>query len=179
MPKYLKDVKRLIEPSEVKEQLSRASNTEQKVLVVIEYFTGARPAEVVNLEKSNFTLVEGDLRVQLPTKKHGFPRLLPFDIQTTPFIKDVLLPYLDKLPAPSSRLFSFKTTTRVKQIVYETSQGKLAPYAYRHNRLTRLGLAGASVYELTAFKGASDPKSVAPYLFLSPKALENMKNKII
>jgi integrase len=178
LPKYLKDVERIIEENEVREQIKRARKTEHKVLIAIEYLTGARPAEVVNLKKGNFTSVEGDLRLQLPTKKGGFPRLLPWNIETTPFLKDIVLPFLDGLPDSTSRLFTFKTTTRVKQIIYETSQGRLTPYSYRHSRLTKLGLAGATLYELMAYKGAKDPKSVTPYLFLSPKALENMKDKI-
>jgi hypothetical protein len=39
-------------------------------------------------------------------------------------------------------------------------------------------MAGASMYELMTFKGAAEPKSIKPYLFLSPRTLENMKDKI-
>jgi integrase len=150
----------------------------QKVAIALEYITGARPAELIELRKRHFRIIGSDLQIIVPTKKGGFERVLPFDIENTPYVKELIIPYTQSLPEPDSFILPFRTTTRLKQLTYEASDNKLCPYNFRHNRLSQLGLIGASLQELMNFKGARDAKSVIPYLYRNPAALDGLKRRI-
>src|SRR3990170_1846805 len=152
MPLYKKEINRLVEPSEIGEMVDRTYNIEHKVCLALLYLTGARPSELTELKKEDFLLIGNDLQVTLKTKKGGATRILPFSIET-PFLKGIILPFIERL-ADGQSIFHFKSSERVKQIVYGASQGKLCPYNFRHNRLSRLGMMGASPHDLMYFKGA-------------------------
>jgi len=178
MPIYKKEINRLIELDEVKQMLNKCKIVSHQVVIAILYLTGARPIEIVNLEKNNIKIVGEDLHMDLITVKKGLDRILPFSIEETPFIKDLVIPYVERLSDPEDRLFKFRTVTRIKQIVYYASDNILCPYNFRHNRLSRLGLAGASAHELMYWKGAKDLKSVSAYLYRNPSVLNRLKNQI-
>lgn len=178
MPRYKKVIDRLIELDEVQLMLNRAKTLEHKVLVALLYLTGARPAEILELKARDFQVVLTDLQIRLLTKKGGYSRLLPLNIELTPYVKDLIIPWVESMKDPDSRVFTFHTTTRIQQIIYETSEGALCPYNFRHNRLTKMAMSGANMYELMAWKGAKDSNSVKQYLFQSPNALQGLKDKV-
>jgi integrase len=178
MPKYKKETNRLVELEEAQQIVGNCHLPSHKVCVALLYISGARPAELVELKKKSFRVVGSDVHITMPTKKKGYERVLPFDIEETSFLKDLILPYIEALPSPDSWILPFRTPTRIKQIIYMASKGQLCPYNFRHNRLSQLGLIGASLQELMNFKGARDPDSVMPYLYRNPAALEGIKRKI-
>ena len=183
MPLYKKDFKRLIEFPEVEQMIQKTKNPEHKVLIALLYLTGARPAELLELKKRNFLIVGSDLRMILPTKKRKKAgavndRLLPVDIEETPFVKNLIMPWVEALPSQDSDILSIRTTTRIQQIVYAASDNKLCPYTFRHNRLSQLAMGGATVDELKQWKGAVDIASITPYLLMSPIVLDRVKKRI-
>lgn len=178
MPKYEKEMNRLIELEEVETMIKKTKIPSYKILIALLYITGARPSELVNLKKKDFSFEDQDMRIVLKTKKKGYERMLPFDINTTPLIKELIIPFLKKIEDPEKRIFSFRTPTRIRQIVYELSNNKLCPYNFRKNRLSRLGMDGASPHELMYFKGAKDFKSITPYLYKNPVVLDKLKKRI-
>ena len=175
MPKYKKNIKRIIQLDDANAMIAKAKHEEQRVLVALEYHTGARPSELLELRRRDFTIVGPDLRIVLQTKKGGDPRLISYDIQATPFVPDIVLPWIQKLESADSPIFSFTTTTRIKQIIYELSEEKFCPYNFRHSKLTRMAMQGATAWELKAFKGAKTLRSVEPYVNLSPNTLEKFR----
>lgn len=196
MPKYKKEINRLVELDEVKQMMNNSRTRTHQVVIAILYLTGARPIEIIDLERKDFlfhedfpviadklidnpfTIDENDMLIDIRTAKKGLPRILPFDQRTTPFIKEIIIPCLDEIKNTDDRLFRFRTETRIKQIVYDASNNQLCPYNFRHNRLSRLGMLGASLQELMYWKGAKDPKSVMPYLYRNPSVLNRFKDKI-
>jgi integrase len=76
LPKYTKDIKPIVEFDDAEAMIQRARHEEHKVLVAVEYHTGARPVELLELKKGDFTISGPDLRVVLATKKSGDPRLI-------------------------------------------------------------------------------------------------------
>jgi integrase len=183
LPLYKKDFKRLIEFPEVDQMIQKTKNPEHKVLLALLYLTGARPAELLELKKRNFLIVGSDLRMILPTKKRKKAgavndRLLPVDIEETPFVKSLIMPWVESLPSQDSDVLSIRTTTRIQQIVYALSDNQLCPYTFRHNRLSQLAMGGATVDELRQWKGASNIASITPYLLMSPRVLDRIKKGI-
>jgi integrase len=177
MPKYKKEYDRKIEPEEVQAMINKAKHPSHRFLIAVLYLTGARSSEIVELKRRDFEIVGNDLRIALRTKKGGRPRVLPFDLDS-PFVRELILPYLEQLPEAESWALPFRTTPRVRQIIYETSGNTLCPYAFRHSRLTRLAEDHATVPQLMMWKGSKDMSSVADYLFLDPSHLNEFKRKI-
>lgn len=176
MPRYKKEINRLIEPLDVQKMLERCKNEEQKVLIILLYLTGARPIEIISLRKKDFLFLGNELHIRLATAKGGIERTLPFALET-PFL-DILLSYLNGISDPERSVFSFRTTTRIKQIVNEVSLGELCPYNFRHSRLSKLAMMGATFHELMYWKGAKDTRSVSDYLYRNPAVLSRWKDKI-
>lgn len=176
--KYKKDYQKVITTEEVKSMIEKTYNVEHKVLIALLYITGARPVEILDLKANSFEITDNELRILVTTKKRGINRLLCFDMET-PFVKDLIIPYVnDLVQKQKDNLFSFKTSDRVRQIVYSLSDNKITPYAFRHNRLTQLALSGATPYELMIWKGSKSLESVSPYIYRSPDMLLNLKNKV-
>lgn len=176
MPKYKREKNQLIEPSEAEAMINKTYNKEHKVCIALLYLTGARPSELVELKKEDFLIVGDDLQITLVTKKGGLKRIIPLSMET-PYITSIIVPYVLSLK-DGQFLFRFKSTERMEQIVVKASDGKFCPYNFRHNRLSRLGMMGASLHDLMYFKGARDVDSVEPYLYRNPSLLQKYKRLI-
>lgn len=174
MPRYKKDVKRKITEDETRALIDSTSNKSHKAAIAILYLTGARPSEVAVLKKEDLTIEEGLLKVSLVTKKGGIDRTLFFEPDDA-FIQEVVLPYVDSLPA-GSFLFGFSgNPDRLKHVVYEASDRTVAPYTFRHSRLTQLAESGYTQHELMMWKGARTMESVNDYLYKSMRV--NLKKR--
>lgn len=184
MPRYKKEINRLITIEQAKAMIEKAENKEHKFLIAMLYITGARPLELLKLKKRDFETKDSDLRILLPTKKRkrtagGMTlRMLPFDIKQTPFVSDIIVPWISALGDPDTNALTITSTTRIQQIVYTLSDNEFCPYNFRHNRLSQIALNGGTIEELKQFKGATNIASITPYLFMSPAVLERLKKHI-
>jgi integrase len=180
VPRYKKDKKRSIEVDEVKKMIDKAWSDQHKVCVALLYLTGARPKEIIQLVRDDFIILENELRIKIKTLKGGFDRMLIFDRNTTPFINDIIIPFIEGLKE-NKRIFDFgkgNNTVRIRQIVYKLSDNIVTPYMFRHNRLYKLAELGASPYELMEFKGSKTMDSVRPYVTGSGQTMLKFKDKI-
>lgn len=178
MPKYKKDVKKEITQKEVEVLISRCSQPDHQVAIALLYLTGARPSEMVKLAKEDFISPgDGTLRIHIVTTKKGYERGLIMDIDTTPFVKSLIIPYIIALPEKSP-VFGFRTPDRLKHIIYAVSGNTLTPYSFRHNRMFRLAEAGADPFELMAWKGGKKLDSIIPYVMRSGWMIAKLKSKI-
>ena len=179
MPRYKKDMDILINQHDVLKMFERAACGEHIICISLLYITGARPSEIIELKKRDFEIRENDLLITLITKKLRKPmkRIIPFDIKETPFVEKIIIPYILSLEDDDELLFSFHTTRRIEQIIEDTSEGRFCPYNFRKNRLSRLGMSGASAHELMYFKGAIGLRSISPYLYRNPAVLDRLKDR--
>jgi integrase len=177
LPQYKKDEKKEINETELRKMMEKAPTT-QKVAVALLYITGARPTELLALKKKDFIILEGELRIKLETLKRGWARILIFDRAETPFVNELIIPYVNRLKEEESDIFGFKTDARLRQIVYRLSNNTLTSYTFRHNRMAKLADLGMSPYELMAWKGSRTMDSVIPYVIRSGQTIEKFKNKI-
>lgn len=174
MPKYKKDVKRKIEEDETAVLIGAAGNMSHKAAIAILFLTGARPSEVALLKKEDVTAEEGHLKISLVTKKGGIDRTLFFELNDA-FIQDVILPHVRSLRT-GEFLFGFSgNPDRLKHIIYAVSGNTVAPYTFRHSRLTQMAESGYTQHELMMWKGARTMESVNNYLYKSMRV--NLKKR--
>lgn len=169
MPKYKKKMDVIIKKADIDEMLRWPGIEKQhKFLVAILYLTGARPSEIMLLERQSFEIYMDRVDVLLKTKKGGYDRTLQLLIES-PFVEEIIIPYLMWMDqVGQEKPFTFSSTSMVKHVIYILSGNKYCPYNFRHSRLTKMAKAGASPFELQQWKGAKSMDSVIPYIMHSP-----------
>jgi len=175
MPKYKKNIDVLVEKEETIQMMEK-SNEQYKTMISLLYLLGARPSEIVILKKDDIEILEKNIHINLQTKKGGFSRTIEYDFDTV-FVKDIIIPYIESIN--TQNIFSFSSPKRVEQIVYDLSGNNLMPYNFRHSRMMKLGMLGASIFELMVFKGAKKEASVIPYVYHGSLISEVNKKKWI
>jgi integrase len=182
MPKYKKlwwdlvqqGMGRFIKIEELDLMLKRCERSIEKVMLILLYYTGARPSELLELTKENFRTTEKTLFISIPTKKRGETRTIPLPLKN-PRISFVAN-YIDAIPSGIKFLKSrFKNIQSIKKFVYKVSDNKYTAYFFRHNLLSILANSGATVYELKTWKGAKSIKSVEPYIRLAGTDLKKFE----
>lgn len=188
-----------------------------RALVILLFYSGRRPAEIVQLTRAGIRKTGEMLRVALPTLKRGHQqtiflplnkhtqevwdwvssRWLPFE--TKPVFESFLyktLVYAKKAKRDSDNriIRNAKGEIEFERVPYQRfttlnywfkkwsnavrPQDVLPPYIFRHNRLTQLAEAGASLWELKEFKGAKRLESVEPYIHITGAGMQKIAKKI-
>lgn len=164
------------------------------------YYTGARPAEILDLKAKDITK-EG-LRyviIQMPGKKNGLPRPIRLPYRR-PYVKEIyqyaIALFEEQYLFPSLRSNKIRTTKWVtskgehKSKDYEESSckiwyhfdkwfdGEINPYFLRHNRFSKLMEAGGTAEQVRSLKGAKSMESTTAYMHLSKKQSVEIAKKI-
>lgn len=198
--------KGLIEPLEEREliqildNIKHRSNYEARALLIVLYYTGARPCEVLEVKakdidhKSNYVtiFIKGDKKGSLPRTIH-----LPY---RRPLVREVYK-YASSIFYDRYLFYNFKgrsvrqykdksgnireyiqTSDKVYYWVKKWSaclgRGVIVPYFLRHNRFSKLMLKGATDAEVRIIKGARSLSSVLPYTHLSTAKAKKLAGKI-
>ena len=189
MPKYLKaKVDRLVTREEVEKMVDAIPDQRDKALIIFLYLFGARPSEVLEMRTSDIVVEPTKIIAKIPTKKLGkrskykltwrilaVRRPHPRD-----WLIEELVKYIRSMQAsnPDGRLFPISRRT-LNYIVEKWSKKVLgevlAPYNFRHTRMTLLARAGATLDEMMHWKGALDVRSVSPYLHGRPFAISETR----
>lgn len=171
---------------------------EARALVIIMYYTGARPIEVLNIVAGDIQKDGDYITIQLKGFKRGLPRKVYLDFKK-PLVKEVF--NYSKSVFSEAFLFyhykanytrTIKTKTGLVTRKYETPKlhgyfkrwfscvykNGLPPYFLRHNRFSKLSEAGASLEEIRLIKGAKSFNSVYPYIHLSTATAKKISSKI-
>lgn len=172
---------------------------EARVFLILLYYSGARPNEVLNLKAKNVSNDGVYLKALFPGSKKGLPRSLYFQIKK-PLIKEALDYCLSVMP--EAYLFyhyrsgyTRKILTKKGEVKYRLEvtnglrwyfgrwwdsvvAGGIPPYFLRHNRMSKLAEKGASLNELRMLKGSRTYESVMPYLHMSSRTGKTLAKKI-
>ena len=162
----------------IRKLLDLCDDLREKAILVFFYIYGLRPAELLELKKSNFSIKANDLWVWLPTKKKGRERIIVLSIKDTPFL-DIIVRYLDTIPIVEWRLFkewhhrsNFNRVLEKLEQRYFEKYGEeicLAPYVFRKFRESYIWSLGATTQELLGWKGGKSIKVVEEaYALLKP-----------
>jgi len=205
-----------LEEDHIKQALDIINNTnfrkgkskeEAAALLLTLYYTGARPAEVLEIKAKNITKKGVYVIIQVPAKKRGLPRPIYLSYKNH-YVKKIfdfaIKVYPDML---LFRNFRTKYTRRIKKIkkvegfpIKEITtfrveytdglryyfkkwfsfliEGGIPPYFLRHNRFSRLSEDGASAEEIRIIKGSRRLESVTPYIHLSSNTAKKLAKKI-
>lgn len=172
---------------------------EARALVIVLYYTGARPAEVLELSGKDITKENNYVKVALKGVKHGLPRTVYIPLARkyiTELYKYAVSTFPDQylffnFRGSYSREYTsakgkintnIETTDKLryhfKKWFANVVKGGLTPYFLRHNRFSKLAMSGASDTDIQMIKGARSIESVQPYKHLSKKTAIDMAKKI-
>lgn len=158
-----------------------------KTLLTFLYYTGARPAEILELLGKDVTKEKNYIFLSLKTLKYGRPRKLALPIYK-PFIKEAwnyskqVFPTWFIFNNFRSKYIRRTTSKKGEPKTYHEVSAKLryyfklwfkdieiCPYLLRHNRFSIMSERGASDEDIKRAKGARTLASVEPYIHLSKK----------
>ena len=175
MPKYDSDIQYIIDEDSFSKLFNRCNKDSERSWITVLWLTACRPAEAMLILKKDITFLEdGRIEFKLATKKLGHKgkfivstRKLILKIDTNSRYYRILQRYLNRFKKDTERIFQFSIKTGyniVNRIGWDALGISICPYNFRHSRLTLLAEGGATEPELMRFKGATDRKSVRPYL---------------
>lgn len=182
------DIQKAIHNAETYKSNRNYKGSEAAALLIIMYYTGARPIEVLRLKGKDITKEAQHLKLALTTAKKGTSRYVYLPLKK-PLVKKFET-YADRIYPDLPLFFHFRNSyTRlyrrkngeVKTYIETTDKLRfwfkiwfdgvmtdpIPPYYLRHNRFSSLMMKGASPEEVRQFKGSKDLKSVMPYLHMS------------
>lgn len=154
-----------------------------KGLAAFLYLYGCRVSEALNLTP-NDVFIEGKyLIARIGVLKRRKKTNAPYaDIShlihvplTAPFVKEYLLPYL---ASRGNQALLFNVS---RQAVWESLKElnpNISPHIFRHDRLMKLALKGASESELKDFAGWTDTRPASNYIRSTGRLALNLANKI-
>jgi len=170
-----------------------------RALFIMLYFTGRRPAEILELTPELITKQRTHINILFPTKKGGIVSNLMFPL-TNPYFKE-FWDYANSAGFPGFKIFwAFRGKKgggyykkivkwvirngeqRVKEYPGETKRLRywvkkwcgITPYFFRHNRFSKMMLQGASFADVMHAKGAKGYGSIFPYIGYSKKMAKRL-----
>ena len=169
---------------------------EGRCLLILLYYTGARPIEILSLKGEDIQKTDAFLQLHVKTFKHGRNRtiLLP--------LKESLIKLAWKhISTIYPSIYLFRNYRSQYSRVYQTKKGPIfyhdvsnklrhyfnkwfdgimddpiPPYYLRHNLFSIMSEKGASLRDMQDIKGSKSESSIMPYLHMSTNtARKNIK----
>jgi len=204
-PNYLKFLKdgdiRIITTSDIEKALANVKDkyaTEGKALIIMMYYTGARPVEILSLRGRDIQREANYMRIQMPGSKKGLSRPIHL-LFARKFIKQ-LFNFCITIHEDMYIFYHYRgyysreykglhgTTinleiTRKPRYYFQkwfsnVIEGGINPYYLRHNRFSKLAANGADLQDIRMLKGARTIESVMPYVHMSTKISKRVARKI-
>jgi site-specific recombinase XerD len=183
MPKYKKDwweqakqfQTSLLSEQNLREMLEKCKDNEEKVCLILLYYTGARPSEILALKAKDIWQDGKKIAISIPTLKKGLGRTIFIPLND---ITQKLIEFVKNRPQDIKLILKWKNCGNIRDFIYRVSDKKLTPYFFRHNRISQLANAGVDPYTLKRFKGAKSLSSVEPYLQLAGVGMKRIAHKI-
>lgn len=163
-----------------------------KSLILVLYYTGGRPIEVLNLQAKSFHKDGQYLKINMPSSKRGLPRMLSFPMKWG-YVK-IIYNYVKNMPDELMVFFKYRcnskrtivrkdgrTIERIRtsdRLLYYFKkwfidiEGNITPYFMRHNRISRNIAKGMSLEDARKYKGSKTISGVMPYAHFTEKQSE-------
>lgn len=184
MPKYKFTRKETTTVTEIQKAITLTKYQWLKALITFLFTYGCRITEALNLKRSDVWLEDTYIIAQIGVlkrrdKKQGpyenLPHLIHASINT-PLVKENLLPYLLEQKSSDAKLFPISRQLvwlRLKEV-----NKKLSPHVFRHDRLMKLALKGATEAELMDWAGWTDSRPASNYIRATGRLAMNLADKI-
>jgi len=173
-----------VEQPEMAAMLGRMDKQWIRSLTVFLYLVGCRISEALALRRRDFWMDEGQLVVKVPILKkrqkeqtaYGPSAHLMHIGLGSPFMKDVLLPYLDGIKDPDARVWTYGRTWSWHNI--KKANPNISPHIFRHSRLTQLALLGADDLTLQDWAGWADTRPASSYVHAAGRLARKFADRI-
>ena len=189
MPRYNFTREDVLSQEEVQEMLDKARVNWVKALIAMLYIYGCRVNEALHMRRRDFSIVDGQLHANIPVSKKGKQQQGAFDKSRhilrvsleAPFMK-YLTDYLATIVEPDEYVWQIggtwksASTTAWREI--KALNPKCTPHIFRHTRLTKLALKGASALALQDWAGWKDTRPAQNYLHLSGKLAKEFADQV-
>jgi site-specific recombinase XerD len=172
---------------------------EGRALIIILYYTGARPNEVLQIKAKDIHKEGSYLVINLKGSKGGLPRpvYLPLKLDMVKELynyskghfEDMLL--FSHFAGEYTRVYITKKGQAIQYVELtgklryyfarwfaNVIEGSISPYFLRHNRFSALASKGLTLEDLRQIKGAKTFSSIYPYLHLSVNTAKKIAKKI-
>lgn len=173
---------------------------EASALFICLYYSGARPAEVLELKGKNVYSKGRYIHIEMTGKKRGLSRLIvlkknQYSIQLLQYFMslypDVLAfkhfigkgKYQVKYKIKSTGEFITKEypceSYKLRYHFKKWTEGilEIPPYYLRHNRFSKLAAAGVSLTDIQQMKGGKTLSCVQPYVHMSLHTAKRIASK--
>lgn len=170
-----------------------------RALIILLYYSGARPNEVLRVKAGDVTREKGWVYVRMKASKGGLPRRISLQFKQE-LVKE-FWKYSSGLPPTMFLFWNFQSSyirtytdksgkerkyfQRGDKVYYfvkkwfkKVIDGSITPYVLRHNRFTRMADEGNTIKEIKDWKGAKSYQSVEAYLHFSKDSSEKIGKKI-
>lgn len=144
------------------------SDLDKNILTVL-FFTGSRPVELPQIERRHILKEKRYIKLGIPTAKRREDeklRFLKIPLKH-PEVKEFWNNTLKDMPDSFFVFADLRNYLRIADALYYKL--KIRPYFFRHNFLSLLAMAGATIKQLQYAKGSATEQSVYSYLHLSAR----------
>jgi integrase len=184
MPKYKFKRQEISTQSEIGFMIQNETREWLKALIAFLYLFGCRITEALNLKKRQVWVEEGYIVAQIGVLKRrndtkgpyeNMPHLIHVTVNA-PFARTVLIPYLTSVTENEARLWP-----HCRQLVWlrlKGLNGLICPHVFRHDRLMKLALRGATEAELMDWAGWTDTRPAGSYIRATGRLAVKMADKI-
>lgn len=171
---------------------------EKRACLICMYYTGGRPVEILNIKGIDIKKESVYIQIKVPASKRGLPRIvwLPYK---KPLVKEFYnfamtvypdMPlffhlrshYVRSRQTKKGEVTSVEITDslryHIKQWFTGIIEDSIPPYFLRHNRFSKLALAGVSLQDIRMIKGSKTMDSVMPYLHMSAYTAKKVSKKM-
>ena len=184
MPEYKFDRKEPTDEAEMRQTLAAMNKPWLKSLVVFLYLIGPRISEALMMKRKDFW-IEGDQlvtriyvlkkRSKAKTAYEDNAHVLHLSLNS-PFLKEVLLPYIEAIAEPEARVW--RHSRQWSWACLKKANPKISPHIFRHDRLTKLALAGADAFTIQDWAGWADVRPASSYVHASGQLAAKFADKL-
>lgn len=172
---------------------------EGRALVICAYYTGARPNEILRIKAKDVKKDRSYIIVKVQGSKKGLPRSIHL-----PYKKEMVKEFWNFVISLNEERFLFfnykgayvrkrknKQGYIIERIEYADKMryhfykwfsvlpiGTVPPYYLRHNRFSKLSVAGVEMNALRMLKGSRTFASIEPYLHMSSEQAKKVARKL-
>lgn len=184
MPAYKFTRKEPTTVNEVERTILLTKSPWLKAIIVFLFLYGCRITEALHLERRKVRVEDGYIIAEIGVLKRREKQKGPYGILphlvhvsvNSPLAKEHLIPYLSTVTNPDAKLFPVS-----RQLVWlrlKEANSKISPHVFRHDRLMKLALRGATESELVDWAGWTDSRSASNYIRATGRLAKNLADKV-
>jgi len=185
--KFKRDPANLVSVEEAGRMIKSAKHDWLKALISFLYLFGCRISEALEVRRGDFWIENNYLAVRMKIlkkrkkKKSSGPygdgdfHILRVSLDA-PFVKKILIPYLKKIKNRESRVFPVSRQLAWRKM--KDLNPNISPHIFRHDRLLKFALKGATGVELMDWAGWSDMRPARNYLLKAGRLAANLADKV-